>query len=113
MGGAIIAQRHPRRGVGSAGENKKLTSGVHASARGERVGAEDGRREIKKKTYFCKYAHDAPRLSGLGPGEREWASACGRGEGPAEPAGPKAEWAGKGSRAESEEEGFLNKKLDF
>jgi hypothetical protein len=30
------------------------------------------------------------------------------GEGPAGPAGPKAEWVGKVSRAESEEEGFLN-----
>jgi hypothetical protein len=47
-------------------EKKKLTSGVHASARGERVGAEDGRREIKNKTYFCKYANDARGLSGLG-----------------------------------------------
>jgi hypothetical protein len=32
-----------------------------------------------------------------------WASACGR-RGPAGLAGPKAEWAGKGSQAESEEE---------
>jgi hypothetical protein len=37
-------------------EKKKLTSRVHASARGEREGADDGRRESKKKTYFCKYA---------------------------------------------------------
>jgi hypothetical protein len=29
------------------------------------------------------------------------------------PAGPKAEWAGKGGRAESEEQRFLNYKLDF
>jgi hypothetical protein len=33
---------------------------------------------------------------------------AGGGEGPAGPTGPKAEWAGKVSRAESEEEGFLN-----
>jgi hypothetical protein len=34
-------------------------------------------------------------------------SACER-RGPAVPAGPKAEWASKGSRAEIEEERFLN-----
>jgi hypothetical protein len=37
-------------------EKKGLTSGVHASARGEREGADDGRREIKKKTACAKYA---------------------------------------------------------
>jgi hypothetical protein len=57
-----MAQRHPRRGAGGAGsggavEKKKLTSGVHTSAREEREGADDGRRESKKKTYFCKYAN--------------------------------------------------------
>jgi hypothetical protein len=50
----------------SAVEKKKLTSGVHASARGERESADDGRRESKKKTYFCKYANGARGLSGLG-----------------------------------------------
>ncbi len=44
------------RGRGGAVEKKKLTSGVHASARGEREGADDGRRESKKQTYFAKYA---------------------------------------------------------
>jgi hypothetical protein len=102
-----MAQRHPRRGAGgaesggvkdfrpgSAGavEKKDLTSGVHASARGEREGANDGRREIKKKTYFCKYANDV-RAERLGP-------ACGlrpAGEdrGQREPAGPKAEWTAR------------------
>jgi hypothetical protein len=41
------------------------------SAGGEREDAEDGRREIKKKTYFCKYANDARGPSGYeasGPG---------------------------------------------
>jgi hypothetical protein len=61
--------------------------------------AENGRRESKKKTYFCKYA--------IGLGRQSWLRPAG-GEGPAGPAGLKAEWAGKGSRAESEEERFLN-----
>jgi hypothetical protein len=73
-----MAQRYPEvrsgrcgkrwRGRGHSGtlEKKDLTSGVHASARGEREGADDGRRESKKKTYFCKYANGACGLSGLG-----------------------------------------------
>jgi hypothetical protein len=80
------------------------TCGVHASVRGEREGADDGRRE-SKKTYFCEYANDVRGPSGLG--RHSWFRPMG-GEGPAGPAGPKAEWAGKGSRAESEEERFLN-----
>ena len=42
---------------GSAGAVGKtdLIGGVHASARGERDGADDGRRD-SKKTYFAKYA---------------------------------------------------------
>jgi hypothetical protein len=40
-------------------------------------------------------------------GRQSWLRPA-RGEGPAGPAGPKAEWAGKGSQAESEEERFLN-----
>jgi hypothetical protein len=35
------------------------------------------------------------------------------GEGPVGPAGPKAKWAGKVSRAKSNEEGFLNKNCLF
>jgi hypothetical protein len=68
-------------------EKKKLTSGVHASPKGERVGAADGRREIKKKTYFCKYANDARGLSSLGQPvgfglrERRGASEAGWAEG--------------------------------
>jgi hypothetical protein len=73
-----MAQRHPRRGAGGAGidgametrpgsadavEKKNLTSGVYASVRGEREGADDGRRESMKKTYFCKYANDARGLA--------------------------------------------------
>jgi hypothetical protein len=65
-----MAQRHPRRGAGGAGsggavEKKKLTRWVHASVRGEREGADDGRRESKKKTYFRKYANGARELSVL------------------------------------------------
>jgi hypothetical protein len=43
--------------------------------------------------------------SGLGRQSGLWPAG---GEGPPGPAGPKAEWAGKGSRAESEEERFLS-----
>jgi hypothetical protein len=113
--GAIMAQRHPRRGAGGAGsggavetrpgsagavEKKNLTSGAHVSARGERKGADDGRRESKKKTYFCKYANDACGLAGWA----EWAGGLGPGRvGPVDRPRP-----GKGSRAKSEEERFLN-----
>jgi hypothetical protein len=86
-------------------EKTKPTSGAHVSAGGEREGAENGRRESKKKTYFCKYANGAHGPSGLG--RQRWHRPAG-GEGPAGPAGPKVELAGKGSRAESEEERFLN-----
>jgi hypothetical protein len=55
--------------------------------------------------YFCKYANVAHGPSGLG--RQSWLRPAG-GEGLAGPAGPKAEWAGKGSRVESEEERFLN-----
>jgi hypothetical protein len=53
--GAVARRRHGR-GHGGAVEKKKLTSGVHTSVRGEREGADDGRRDSKKKTYFAKYA---------------------------------------------------------
>jgi hypothetical protein len=82
-----MAQRHPRHGAGGAVEKKKLTRGVHASAMGERVGADDGRHESKKKTYFCKYANGARGLSGLGRPvgfslrERRGASGAGWAEG--------------------------------
>jgi hypothetical protein len=83
----------------------KLTSGPHVSVGGWREGAENGRRESKKKAYFCKYANVARGPSGLG--RQSWLRPAGE-EGPVRPAGPKAEWAGKGSRAESEEKRFLN-----
>jgi hypothetical protein len=86
-------------------EKTKLTSEAHVSAGGSREGTENERRELKKKTYFCKYANDARGPSGLG--RQSWLRPAG-GEGPAGPAGPKAEWAGKDSRAKSEEERFLN-----
>jgi hypothetical protein len=59
-----MAQRHPRRGAGGAGSGgvaetrpgsagavgkMNPTCGVHASVRGEREGADDGRHEAKKK----------------------------------------------------------------
>jgi hypothetical protein len=55
--------------------------------------------------YFCKYANGVRELSGLG--RQSWLWPAG-GEGPAGLAGLKAEWAGKCSRAESEEETCLN-----
>jgi hypothetical protein len=55
--------------------------------------------------YFCKYANDVRESSALG--RQSWLWPVG-GEGPVGLAGPKADWAGKGSRAESEEERFLN-----
>jgi hypothetical protein len=62
-----------------------------------------GRHELKGKMYFRKDATDA---------RARWAGEDGfclrGGEGPARPARPKAKWAGKVRRAESEEEGFLN-----
>ena len=68
-----MALRHPRHRAGDAGSGgavetrpgstgtvgkTDLIGGVHTSARGEREGADDGRREIKKKTYSCEYAND-------------------------------------------------------
>jgi hypothetical protein len=118
--GKVMARRHPRSGAGGAGsggtvetrpglagavEKTKPTSGAHVSAGGWREVAENRRRESKKKTYFCKYVNGARGPSGVG--WQSWLRPVG-GEGPAGPAGPKAEWAGKGSRAESEEERFLN-----
>jgi hypothetical protein len=92
---------------------KKLTCGVHMSARGEREGAADGRRDSQKKTYFAKYAKDA-RAERLGPacglgcgtvGQAAWAGRQAKaGWGGGRPAGPKAR---KGNKKISE---F---KLDF
>ena len=90
--GGAAARRISDRGRGGAVEKKKLTSGVHASVRGEREGADDGRRESKKKTYFCKYANDARGLAGWaewagGLGREELGRSAGRGRGRV--AGPK------------------------
>jgi hypothetical protein len=93
--------------LGSVGavEKTNLTSGVHASAKGEREGADDGRRESKKKTYFCKYANSARGLSDLGRPvgfdlrERRGASGAGW---------AKGRVGRKVGRAKSEEERFLN-----
>jgi hypothetical protein len=46
------------------GWERELTGGAHASARREREGAEDGRHESKKKTYYVKYAKGARGPSG-------------------------------------------------
>jgi hypothetical protein len=43
-------------GSAGAGWRKELTSGAHALARGETEGAENGRRESKKKMSSAKYA---------------------------------------------------------
>jgi hypothetical protein len=53
------------------GWKRELTGGAHASVRGEREGAKDGRQESKKKMYYVKYAKGArgpmwqPGLAGL------------------------------------------------
>jgi hypothetical protein len=84
-------------GSGGVGEKTKLTAGAHLIERRE-GGGQLGRHEPKWKTYFRKYATDA---------RASWASKNGFGP-RAGPAGPKADWACMVSRAESEEEEFLN-----
>jgi hypothetical protein len=81
---------------GSAGavEKMNLTCGAHASTRGEREGADDGRRESKKKTYFAKYAKAGAGWlagpSGLAVwAGRSWFRSVGRGRGSGRPAGPR------------------------
>jgi hypothetical protein len=51
-------------GSAGVGWRKELTSGPHPSARGEREGTENGRRESKKKTSSTKYAKGTRGLSG-------------------------------------------------
>jgi hypothetical protein len=46
-------------GSTSAGWERELTGGAHASVRGEREDAEDGRHESKKKRYSTEYAKGA------------------------------------------------------
>jgi hypothetical protein len=50
-------------GSAGMGWERELTGGTHALVRGEREGAEDGRRESKKKTYSVKYAKGTRGLS--------------------------------------------------
>jgi hypothetical protein len=57
---SVVAQS----GSVGVGWRKELTSGAHASARGEREGAENGRRESKKKTSSAKYAKGTSGPSG-------------------------------------------------
>jgi hypothetical protein len=83
--------------LGSTGVGWKieLTAGAHLTERRER-NDQLRRRKPKGKMYFRKDATDT---------RARWAGEDGLrvGEGPAGPAGPKAEWAGKVSQAESEE----------
>jgi hypothetical protein len=46
-------------GSADARRDSELTGGAHVSARGEREGIEDGRRESKKKAYSVKYVKGA------------------------------------------------------
>jgi hypothetical protein len=67
-GGAVMAQGIPRRGKGGAGRGGAVARGGRLGGEetydrwgpgvsgGERKGAADGMREVKKKTYFAKYA---------------------------------------------------------
>jgi hypothetical protein len=82
--------------LGAAGAMGKTdpTGGVHVSARGEREGADDGRRESKKKTYFAKYAKAGAGWPAGPSGLAVWAGksgfrSAGRGRGRGRPAGPR------------------------
>ncbi len=97
-GGAVMSQRYPDarrgrrrarwrgRGHGGAVGKKKLTCGVHMSARGEREDAADGRRDSKKKAYYPEYAIGTSGPSGqwagkarrLGPAVRPRPGRAGR-----------------------------------
>jgi hypothetical protein len=44
-------------GAAGMGWDRELIGGAHASARGGREDAEDGRRKSKRKTYSQKYAN--------------------------------------------------------
>jgi hypothetical protein len=86
-------------GLAGAGWKKELTSGAHASARGEREGTENEMRESKKKTSSVKYAKGmrgprAERPSGLGGGVGlGWLAGQGQRSG-------RAGWAGKEKKKE-------------
>jgi hypothetical protein len=56
----VVAQS----GSAGVGWRKELTSGAHVSVKGEREGAENGRRESKKKMSSAKYAKGTRGLSG-------------------------------------------------
>jgi hypothetical protein len=94
-----------RLGSAGAGWKTELIDGARLIERRERSD-QLGRCEPKGKTYFRKDATDAQ--AGWADEDSFSLPGGGGGEGPAGPAGAKAEWAGKVSRAESEEEGFLN-----
>jgi hypothetical protein len=72
-----MAQRYPEARRGGEEAPDRWGSGVSGR---EREDTADGRREIKKKTYFAKYAKDACGPSGYeasGPGSR-WLGGLGR-----------------------------------
>jgi hypothetical protein len=90
-----------RPGSAGVGWKTELVAGARLTERRERTD-QLGRHKPKGKTYFRKDTTDT---------RARWANEDGfglRGEGPVGSAGPKDEWAGKVSQAESEEEGFLN-----
>jgi hypothetical protein len=63
------AWRHGRR-------KRELIGGAHMSARGEREGGEEGRRDSKRKTHSTKYAKVLIGRLGQAKGQ---AAACGEG----------------------------------
>jgi hypothetical protein len=66
-------------GSADAGWERELTGGAHASARGEREGAEDGRRESKKKNVFYEIRQRRARAERANEGndglQTRWAGA--------------------------------------
>jgi hypothetical protein len=84
-------------GSAGLGWETELTAGVHLTERDEREPDQLGRHEQKRKTYFCGDAIDT--WARWATRRRLRPTREGR---PAGLAGPKAKWAGKASRAESE-----------
>jgi hypothetical protein len=115
-----MARRHPRCGAGDAGNGGAVEIGGDTAGVGRHEGEDeaDSQGPLDKETRGRQPARKAqtkrenvlPQIRHRRTGKlgrQGWLRPA-RGEGPAGPAGPKAEWAGKVSRAESEEEEFLN-----
>jgi hypothetical protein len=66
----------------NVGRERGLTGGAHMSVGGEREGAEDRRRESKRKAYSGEYA-------------KGWANWAGEGRQPVEEVGPHGERGGR------------------